>query len=351
VYGDTDSVFVVLKGKTKDEAFDIGEEMARVITQQNPKPMKLKFEKVYLPCILQTKKRYVGYMYESKSQLKPVFDAKGIETVRRDGIPATAKLLEKAIRIIFETNDVSQVKSYVQSQFKKIISGDLSLQDLTFAKEFRGFNGYRPTACVPALELTKLAMRRDRRLVPRTGERVPYVVVYGEPGLPLIQLVREPMELLNNSNLRPNSHYYITKVIIPPLNRCFLLLGVDTGNWYAELPRVNKPIKNNTNKKGVISKYFVTQSCMACGKFSVMSVCEWCRRVPDITALHINRKAVELQTNIEGRLRECVKCAGEGGRDCVSLDCPNLYRRIAAINSKDDIKPLLELLDSMNLST
>ena len=26
-------------------------------------------------------------------------------------------------------------------------------------------------------------MRRDRRLVPRTGERVPYVVVYGEPGI------------------------------------------------------------------------------------------------------------------------------------------------------------------------
>jgi hypothetical protein len=30
----------------KDEAFDIGEEMAEVITKQNPKPMKLKFEKV-----------------------------------------------------------------------------------------------------------------------------------------------------------------------------------------------------------------------------------------------------------------------------------------------------------------
>ena len=30
----------------QDEAFDIGEEMARVITEMNPKPMKLKFEKV-----------------------------------------------------------------------------------------------------------------------------------------------------------------------------------------------------------------------------------------------------------------------------------------------------------------
>ena len=30
----------------KDEAFDIGEDIAKVITEMNPKPMKLKFEKV-----------------------------------------------------------------------------------------------------------------------------------------------------------------------------------------------------------------------------------------------------------------------------------------------------------------
>lgn len=47
---------------------------------------------MYLPCVLQTKKRYVGYMYESLDQKDPVFDAKGIETVRRDGCPAVAKV-------------------------------------------------------------------------------------------------------------------------------------------------------------------------------------------------------------------------------------------------------------------
>ena len=45
-----------------------------------------------MPCILQTKKRYVGYMYETLDQAEPVFDAKGIETVRRDGCPAVAKV-------------------------------------------------------------------------------------------------------------------------------------------------------------------------------------------------------------------------------------------------------------------
>ncbi|KAG7130923.1 DNA polymerase zeta catalytic subunit like protein [Verticillium longisporum] len=80
VYGDTDSLFIHLKGSTKDQAFDIGNEIAKEIADMNPRPIKLKFEKVYHPCVLLAKKRYVGYKYESKNQVKPDFDAKGIET-------------------------------------------------------------------------------------------------------------------------------------------------------------------------------------------------------------------------------------------------------------------------------
>lgn len=43
-------------------------------------------------CLIQTKKRYVGFMYESPDQVQPVYEAKGIETVRRDGCPAVAKV-------------------------------------------------------------------------------------------------------------------------------------------------------------------------------------------------------------------------------------------------------------------
>ena len=38
-----------------------------------------------------------------------MFDAKGIETVRRDGCPAVAKILEKSLRILFDTRDISEV--------------------------------------------------------------------------------------------------------------------------------------------------------------------------------------------------------------------------------------------------
>ena len=47
---------------------------------------------VYKPCILESKKRYVGHSYEHPDQKEPIFDAKGIETVRRDSCPAVVKV-------------------------------------------------------------------------------------------------------------------------------------------------------------------------------------------------------------------------------------------------------------------
>lgn len=53
---------------------------------------------VYLPCVLMAKKRYVGFKYENIEDLEPVFDAKGIETVRRDGVLAQRKMVENCLK-------------------------------------------------------------------------------------------------------------------------------------------------------------------------------------------------------------------------------------------------------------
>lgn len=94
VYGDTDSLFVLVPGRSREEAFRIGGEIVAAVSEDNPNPIKLKLEKIYQPSILQTKKRYVGYMYETPDQREPIYEAKGIETVRRDGCPAVAKVSE-----------------------------------------------------------------------------------------------------------------------------------------------------------------------------------------------------------------------------------------------------------------
>ena len=43
--GDTDSLFVLLEGKTRAAAFAVGREIARVVTEANPHPMELELEK------------------------------------------------------------------------------------------------------------------------------------------------------------------------------------------------------------------------------------------------------------------------------------------------------------------
>ena len=74
VYGDTDSLFIRLKGCSKGEAFRIGKLMADYVTSLSPKSIVLKFEKVYLGCVLVTKKRYAGLMFDSVDQKIGHFD-------------------------------------------------------------------------------------------------------------------------------------------------------------------------------------------------------------------------------------------------------------------------------------
>ena len=87
-------------------------------------------------------------------------------------------------------------------------------------------------------------MSRDRRAEPLVGDRVPYVIVYGTPGLPLIQLVRSPHDLLlhagTDSSLRLNAAYYINKHVLPTVHRLLSLLGVDALAWYSQLPRLSR---------------------------------------------------------------------------------------------------------------
>uniref|UniRef100_A0A131YTT9 DNA polymerase n=1 Tax=Rhipicephalus appendiculatus TaxID=34631 RepID=A0A131YTT9_RHIAP len=325
VYGDTDSLFVLLEGRSREEAFRLGQEIADRVTAQNPRPMRLKLEKVYQPCVLQTKKRYVGFSYESPDQQEPKYDAKGIETVRRDTCPAVAKLLEKMLRVLFTSKDMVAVKRFVKLQFSKILAERVSPQDFIFAREFRGLHGYQPSACVPALEIARRQLRRDPRAEPLVGERVPYVVVYGHPGQRLIELVRSPLELLSGQ-LRINAHYYVARVIGPALNRVLRLLGADCLQWYEELPR---PRFVSTPRPGTMAAYVVVnQLCLACGgQAESRQLCASCEADPGYAALVLGGKVQRVQKALLELQTVCHSCMGfQAGSVCLSIDCPVLFK-------------------------
>ncbi|CAI5949740.1 unnamed protein product, partial [Closterium sp. NIES-64] len=268
------------KAEPRDQAFTIGNEIVAAVTALSPAPVALKLEKVYHPCVLQTKKRYVGLAYESPAATcPPVFDAKGIETVRRDGCPAVSKLLEKSLKILFSTNDLSRARSYLVRQWQRMLQsrvspqdfifaqdwqrmlqGRVSLQDFIFAQEV-GLGTYStnprcpppfsslpfsllssipaPTlarSSPPAAIVATKAMQRDSRAEPKYKERVQYVIVCGDPGSRLVDLVVEPRVAVDSQCLRLNVGYYITRKVIPALHRVFALVGTRVASWFAELP-------------------------------------------------------------------------------------------------------------------
>ena len=74
---------------------------------------------------MQTKKKYCGMKYDSPDQFKPTFEAKGLETVRRDQCTLTQKILRNALITIFRDAGISNVQSFLQRQWALIHSGRL----------------------------------------------------------------------------------------------------------------------------------------------------------------------------------------------------------------------------------
>ncbi len=335
IYGDTDSMFVLFAGCSKEEAFKRGHEIAEAVTLINPKPVKLKFEKVYLPSVLQTKKRYVGFKYESLEQTLPKFDAKGIETVRRDTCPAVVKMLEKSLKILFTTNDVNGVQMYLLRQFQKILDGRVSiLNDFIFAREYRGKDKYSAKSHVPSMEIAKRHIACDVRSEPKIDERVPYVVVYGPPNQPIFKLVKEPIELIRDPSLRLNAVYYIERVIIPALNRVFQLMGCDVMKWYKEMPRKSTSnryqyLLGRESKAKTIPQFFNSSNCVVCDANSKGNdLCNDCSETPQDSVINICDKIRDLERKYSALLRICKSCSGsnDNRQECVSIDCPNLFR-------------------------
>ncbi|TID30346.1 hypothetical protein CANINC_001048 [Pichia inconspicua] len=343
VYGDTDSLFVYLPGKTKNDAFQIGKEMAKYVTMLNPAPVTLKFEKVYLPSILISKKRYIGWKYEWEGQIDPIFDAKGIETVRRDGIAAQQKILEKSITILFKTKDISLVKDYVIEQLVKIASNRVNVKDFIFAKEVR-VGTYKNEKYIPAgARLSIKRAKDDHRLEPQYKERVMYLVRKPHNSKEILRdKCVSPMEFLQKG-LELDSDYYINKVIIPPLERVFNLLGVDVKSWVKEMPQ-------KLSYNGIQSKLsnVSIHSCLLCGRTSKPNckLCSSCSKNDMKTIISLKSKEKELQKKAQDHVEFCKvciqRCLDEPSHldeveNCCNEDCSVYYSRNKTLKKTESL--------------
>ncbi|KAJ1920119.1 DNA polymerase zeta [Mycoemilia scoparia] len=237
--GDTDSVFIHFPGKTKNQAFEIGAEIAQEITDLNPSPIKLKFERVYKPCIMFAKKRYAGFAFEKPDQKEPIIDCKGIETVQRITCRASHKIIESTLMRVFSGQELHQVKRYLEQQWSRILNGRVSLKDFCIYKSVRpGTYDLERNNKLPAHANVGIqGESSDGRIETGYADRVPFIIAMDQLGLGLSEHSVHPREFFSNPKLKLDAMYYITRLIIPPLDRVFNTIGVDVSLWFDSLSK------------------------------------------------------------------------------------------------------------------
>lgn len=197
----------------------------------------------------------------------------------------------------------------MQRQWKRILSGRVSIQDFVFAKEVRlGTYSTRSSSLPPAAIVATKAMRIDPRAEPRYAERVPYIVIYGEPGARLVDMVVDPMDLLAvDSPYRLNSLYYINKQIIPALQRAFGLVGANLNQWFLEMPRPvreafsKQPLSAANPKRTRIDYYYLSKHCILCGELVQTSsnLCSQCLQNEAAATTAIIRRTSKLESEMQ----------------------------------------------------
>lgn len=182
--------------------------------------------------------------FESVGAKSPEFEAKGIETVRRDQCALTQKVLRNSLKMLFRYG-IDSVKSYLYRQWSNILSGQVSVSDFILTGRVRG--KYRGGSSGPVqATLFRRLVEADPGLKIKHKERLAYVIV-AKPGknVPLKDCVVTPLELLEAwDSLTIHSTYYIEKHVNAALKRCFGLAphNIDIDGWYRSCPKPRRRI-------------------------------------------------------------------------------------------------------------
>ncbi|CAF0991008.1 unnamed protein product [Adineta steineri] len=336
VYGDTDSLFIQFPHSTRSQAFEQSHLLVKALNQLYPTPIKIKFEKIYMQSVLASKKRYVGISYETVDQKHGKFDAKGIETVRRDTCLIVSKILQHSLKLLFQNKDITRVRHYVQSECEKILTNHYNLLDFIFAKEYRGKAKYHPSAPVPALRIAMERAKTNPLAEPNQGERVPYLIGLNleYPNANLIDCVWTLDNVLQlHSEFKLHSMYYIKKQILPALDRCLALIGVNCFKWIDDLSldmNINDKQQEQISDENFLKLNQLRKRCVICLQVTNTPLCNECRNEEDLseTMIICENKANKFERQHANLQRLCYGCSDriDGWFQCSSTDCPVKFR-------------------------
>mmetsp|Transcript_2917 Transcript_2917/g.4108 ORF Transcript_2917/g.4108 Transcript_2917/m.4108 type:complete len:339 (+) Transcript_2917:31-1047(+) len=261
--------------------------------------------------------------FESTKQKKPVFEAKGIETIRKDQCSLTQNVLRKALTLIFANQGSHGVKDFLCRQWALIHGGKLPISEYILTGRVRSHYRGGKIGPVQAALARRLAEVDPGRII-KHKERLPYVIV-ASPGrnFKLRDCVLTPMELLEQwDSFTLHATYYATNHVNAALQRCLGLppLNINVTSWYEACPKPRKRIHfwpvTRTGGSTMISAYFGSDICALCqmkcktsGSARVV-ICEKCK-VDRVRASFLALKSLNyVQTSSNDYANICQRCNG-----------------------------------------
>lgn len=263
IYGDTDSVMVLLKGMTVAQAIEWGKEAAAHVTKLFTAPMKLEFEKVYYPYLLISKKRY-GALYWTKPDKYDKLDMKGIEAVRRDNCQLVRSTQWKLLRHLLIDRSKEACIKLVKETVANLVQGKANFSDLIISKSLsRAPEEYAVPA--PHTELAIRVAKRDPAGAYAIGDRVPYVIVEGLKNDKMSERAEDPLYVIEN-NIRVDWRYYLNNQLENPVMAvCGVVCGNEIKRIFSGAHVLPRAIENRYGNHGMLKFTKKQQQCQRCG--------------------------------------------------------------------------------------
>ena len=215
LYSDTDSVFLTLDGKSKNDA----ESFAEAINLELPGLMELEYEGFYPAGIFVSAK--IG-AFGAKKKYALMSEAgtlkiKGFETVRRNWSLIAKDVQENVLEIVLRENDTQKALDYVKQVISDLRSKKIPLHEVIMhtqlQKEILDYANKGPH--VAAAQRLK---NKGKQISP--GTIIKYVVTQGN------DIIRNRVKLPDEvKDTDYDANYYIDNQVVPAVERIFNVLG------------------------------------------------------------------------------------------------------------------------------
>ena len=217
LYSDTDSLFIQLKDKTKEDAL----KFVDAVNAQLPGLMELEYQGFY-PAALFVSVKAGAFGAKKKYALldeKGTVKITGFEAIRRNWSIIAKEVQQTVLGIILKEKDNEKALQFVKDMVAQLRSRTIPVDKVVISTQLqKPIGAYGNVG--PHVAVAQRMIERGINVVP--GSIISYVITSGKG--PLRDNARLPDEVENNEY---DAEYYVNNQILPSIGRIFNVLGID----------------------------------------------------------------------------------------------------------------------------